>query len=137
MGKRWLVEKGTLFEKEKIFIKWQNGFKKMKRFAMQHVFRLVEETQLEFTKKWKGGAIFMDVEKAFDSVWHDRLRYKLMNGIFQNECPRLALGLSSYDRTRLIDLHALTNVSMIKTKMTTLAVKTFRSLENSVLGIWW
>ena len=41
---------------------------------MEHVFRLVEETQLGFTKKWKGGAIFIDVEKAFDSVWHDGLR---------------------------------------------------------------
>ena len=33
---------------------------------MEHVFRLVEETQLGFTKKWKGGAIFIDVEKAFE-----------------------------------------------------------------------
>ena len=69
----------NFLEKEKFFNKWQNGFRS-KRIAMEHVFRLVEETQLGFTKKWKGGAIFIDVEKAFDSVWHDGLRYKLING---------------------------------------------------------
>ena len=55
--------------------------------------------------------------------------------IFQNECLRLAL--TYYDRARSIDLHDFTNVLMIKTRMTALAVKTFRLLENtSVLRIW-
>ena len=66
---------------------------------MEHVFRLVNETQLGFTKKWKGGAIIIDVEKAFDSVWHDGLRYKLMNGL---SLPRKMVRLISYflsDRT--------------------------------------
>ena len=57
----------NFLEKEKFFDRWQNSFRK-KRIAMEHVFRLEEETQLGFTKKWKGGAIFIDVEKAFDSV---------------------------------------------------------------------
>ena len=51
--------------------------------------------------------------------------------IFQNKCLRLALGLTYYDRARSIDLHDLTNVPMIKNRMTALAVKTFRSLENT------
>ena len=56
--------------------------------------------------------------------------------IFQNKCLRLALGVTYrmrtiLDRMRTIDLHDLTNVPMIKTRMTTLAVKTFRSLENT------
>ena len=78
----------NFLEKEKFFNKWQNGFRN-KRIAMEHVFRLVEETQLGFTKKWKGGAIFIDVEKAFDSVWHDGLRYKLMNGSLPRKMIRL------------------------------------------------
>ena len=45
----------NFLEKEKFFNKWQN---RSKRIAMEHVFRLVEETQLGFTKKWKGGAIY-------------------------------------------------------------------------------
>ena len=47
------------------------------------------------------------------------------------------LGLTYYDRARSIDLHDLTNVPMIKTRMTALAVKTFTSLEtHSALRIW-
>ena len=52
--------------------------------------------------------------------------------IFQNKYLRLALGITYLDRMRTIDLHDLTNVPMIKTRMTALAVKTFRSLENTV-----
>ena len=55
----------NFFEKENSFNKRQNGFRN-KRIAMEHVFRLLEETQLGFIKKWKGGAIFIDVEKTFD-----------------------------------------------------------------------
>ena len=51
--------------------------------------------------------------------------------IFQNKCLRLALGVTYLDRMRTIHLHDLTNVPMIKTRMTALAVKTFRSLENT------
>ena len=51
--------------------------------------------------------------------------------IFQNKCLRLALGITYLDRMRTIDLHDLTNIPMIKTRMTALAVKTFRSLENT------
>ena len=36
-----------------------------------------------------------------------------------------------YDRARSMDLHDLTNVPMIKTRMTALAVKTFISLEDT------
>ena len=51
--------------------------------------------------------------------------------IFQDKRLRLALGITYHDGTRTIDLHDLTNVPMIKTRMTALAVKTFRSLENT------
>ena len=52
-------------------------------------------------------------------------------------CLRLALGVTYLDGMRTIDLHDLTNVPMIKTRMTALAVKTFRSLEtHSVSRIW-
>ena len=51
--------------------------------------------------------------------------------IFQNKCLRLALGITYHDGTRTIDLHDLTNVPMIKTRMTALAGKACRSLENT------
>ena len=97
----------NFLEKEKFFSKWQNGFRS-KRIAMEHVFRLVEETQLGFTKKWKGGAIFIDVEKAFDSVWHDGLRYKLMNGSLPRKMVRL---ISSFLSDRTIKVNCCNNCS--------------------------
>ena len=51
--------------------------------------------------------------------------------IFQNKCLRLALGITYQDGMRTIDLHDLTNIPMIKTRTTALAVKTCRSLENT------
>ena len=51
--------------------------------------------------------------------------------ICQNKCLKLALGLTYYVRTRSMDLHDPTDVPMIKTRMTALAIKTFRSPENT------
>ena len=52
--------------------------------------------------------------------------------IFQNKCLRLALGITYRDGMRTIDLLDFTNLTMIKTRRTALAVKTFlRSLENT------
>ena len=98
----------NFLEKEKFFNKWQNGFRS-KRIAMEHVFRLVEETQLGFTKKWKGGAIIIDVEKAFYSVWHDGLRYKLMNGSLPRKMVRL---ISSFLSDRTIKVNCCNNCSV-------------------------
>ena len=97
----------NFLEKKKFFNKWQNGFRN-KRIAMEHVFRLVEETQLGFTKKCKGGEIFIDVEKAFDSVRHDGLRYKLMNGSLPRKMVRL---ISSFLSDRTIKVNCCNNCS--------------------------
>ena len=48
--------------------------------------------------------------------------------IFQNKCLRLALCITYHNGTRTIDLCDLTNVPLSKTRM---AVKTFKSLENT------
>ena len=45
-----------------------------------------------------GVAVFIDVEKAFDSVWHNGLRYKLMNSELTNTILRL-MSLLISDRT--------------------------------------
>ena len=97
----------NFLEKEQFFNKWQNSFRN-KRIVILHVFRLVEETQPGFTKKWKGGAIFIDVEKAFNSVWHDWLRYKLMNGNLPRKIVRL---ISSFLSDRTIKVNCCNNYS--------------------------
>ena len=45
---------------------------------MEHILRLADDAQIEHSRHHNGAAIFIDVEKAFDSVWHNRLRYKVM-----------------------------------------------------------
>ena len=93
----------NFLEREKFFNKWQNGFRN-KRIAMDQVFRLVEG----FIRKWKGGAICTDVEKTFDSVWHDGLRYKLMNGSLPRKMVRL---ISSFLSARTIKVNCCNNCS--------------------------
>ena len=56
-------------EKEKLFNKWQIGYRD-KTCAMEHILRLADDAQIAHSRHHKGAAIFIDVEKAFDSVWH-------------------------------------------------------------------
>ena len=51
-----------------------------------------------------GVAVFIDVEKAFDSVWHNSLRYKLMNSELPNEIIRLMSSFIS-DRTITVKIN--------------------------------
>ena len=82
---------GTLFEKilanrirseleEKSFFNiWQLGYRN-ERCAMEHILRLTDDTFIAHEANRVGAAVFIDVEKAFDSVWHNGLRHKLMTG---------------------------------------------------------
>ena len=56
---------------------------------MEHVLRLVDDAQIAQTKNQVGAAVFIDVEKSFDSVWHDGLKYKLMNSNLPRKMVRL------------------------------------------------
>ena len=75
-------------EEENFFNLWQIGYRN-KRCAMEHVLRLVDDAQIAQTKKQVGAAVFINVEKAFDSVWHDGLKYKLMNSNLPRKIVRL------------------------------------------------
>ena len=60
----------------KLINKWQRAYL-AKKEANEHVYRL--GTQLKHFRqlKWQTGILLFDVEKAFDSVWHNGIRYKL------------------------------------------------------------
>ena len=47
---------------------------------MEHILRLTDDTLIAHEAKKVGAAVFIDVEKAFDSVWHNGLRHKLITG---------------------------------------------------------
>ena len=58
----------------------QSGFRK-KRSVNDRLFQLTQIVAQQFAKRQtqRLGAIFLDVEKAFDRVWHNGLRFKLLN----------------------------------------------------------
>ena len=57
------------------FSKYQSGFQKSKS-TNDHLFCLSQTIMESFNRGEHVIAAFLDVEKAFDNVWHDGLRYK-------------------------------------------------------------
>ena len=51
---------------------------KQQHSADKQVLRLTEHDKAEFNKNRRTGAVFLDVAKAFDSVWHNGLLRKLI-----------------------------------------------------------
>ena len=56
--------------------KYQSGFRKAKSTDDQ-LFRLSQSIMESFNRGEHVVAAFLDVEKAFDNVWHNRFRYKI------------------------------------------------------------
>ena len=56
---------------------------------MEHVLRLTDDALTGLQANRLGVAVFIDVEKAFDSVWHNGLRYKLMKSELPNKIIRI------------------------------------------------
>ena len=46
--------------------------------ADDHLFRLSKSVVESFNRREHVVAAFLDVEKAFDDVWHNGLRYKIL-----------------------------------------------------------
>ena len=56
--------------------KYQSGFRQVKS-TDDHLFRLSQSVMESFNRREHVVAAFLDVEKAFDNVWHNGLRYKI------------------------------------------------------------
>ena len=63
------LDKGVLHE-------GQAGFR-ISRSCMDNVYTLNEIVQSRLREDKKTYALFLDIQKAYDSVWHDGLWYKL------------------------------------------------------------
>ena len=74
----WVIEQRLRCYLEDIgFInKYQSGFRQAKS-TDDHVFRLSQSVMESFNRREHVVAAFLDVEKAFDNVWHNGLRYKI------------------------------------------------------------
>ena len=55
---------------------YQSGFRQDKS-ADDHLFRLSQSVMESFNRREHVVAAFLGVEKAFDNVWHNGLRYKI------------------------------------------------------------
>ena len=81
--------------------KHQSGFRRAKS-TDDHLFRLSKSIMESFNKGEHVVAAFLDVEKAFDNVWHNGLRYK----IFQLDLPtKMTCWLSDFLVGRLIQVN--------------------------------
>lgn len=77
-----LLERAVLFRLQywmasnSILSPLQCGFRKGRQTA-DHILRLVQNGYSAFNRNENTGAIFIDIEKAFDRVWHNGLLFKL------------------------------------------------------------
>ena len=70
--------------------KYQSGFRQNKS-TDYHLFRLFQSVMESFNRGEHVVAAFLDVEKAFDNVWHNGLRYKIfMLDLPTKMTPRLS-----------------------------------------------
>ena len=56
--------------------KYQSAFRQNKS-TDDHLFRLSQSVMESFNRGERVEAAFLDVEKAFDNVWHNGLKYKI------------------------------------------------------------
>ena len=81
--------------------KHQSDFRKAKS-TDDHLFRLSQSIMESFDRGEHVVAAFLDVEKAFDNVWHNRLRFK----IFQLDLPtKMTRWLSDFLVGQLIQVN--------------------------------
>ena len=81
--------------------KYQSGFRRAKS-TDDHLFRLSQSIMESFNRGEHVVAAFLDVEKAFDNVWHNGLRYK----IFELDLPtKMTRWLSDFLVGRLIQVN--------------------------------
>ena len=97
----------THLEEQEFFNLWQLGYRN-KKCAIEHILRITDDAQTAFTTGHIGAAVFIDVEKAFDSVWHDGLKHKLMNSDLPRKIVRL---MSSFITNRAINVNINNEIS--------------------------
>ena len=87
----------------------QSGFRK-KRSVNDKLFQLTQIVAQQFAKRrtQRLGAIFLDVEKAFDRVWHNGLRFKLLN---LNLPPLLTRWISNFLKDRVVQAYIMGTTS--------------------------
>ncbi|MGL5056694.1 MAG: RNA-directed DNA polymerase, partial [Fusobacteriaceae bacterium] len=79
----------------------QCGFRRNRSTAHQ-LIRVLQTAKEKLNEKKSTGIIFLDVEKAFDRVWHNGLLYKMIKLNFP---PAIVKTVSSFLNERLFSVH--------------------------------
>ena len=93
--------------RKQLINKWQRAYLARKE-ANEHVFRLGTQLRHFRQLRWHTGILLFDVEKAFDSVWHNGIRYKLRGYQLPDYLIRI---LSSFLMDRQITVKINNNTS--------------------------
>ena len=94
-----------------VIIPQQFGFRE-KHSCTQQLLRVMEHATIEINKNRITQLILLDIEKAFDSVWHDALIYKLRT---IDTPPQLTLMIQDYLSNRRMFVSINGEKSSIKT----------------------
>ena len=81
--------------------KYQSGFRQAKS-TDDHLFRLSQSVMESFKRREHVVAAFLDVEKAFDNVWHNGLRYKI---VVLDLLTKMTRWLSDFPVARVIQVN--------------------------------
>ena len=98
----WVIEKRLRkhLEDNGFFSKYQSGFRKSKS-TNDHLFGLSQTIMESFNRGEHVKTAFLDIEKAFDNVWHNGLR----DTIYQLDLPtKLCRWLSDFLAGRIIQV---------------------------------
>ena len=85
----------------------QAGFRKNKN-TMDKIFQLTQIIIQAKNRRHYAAAVFLDIEKAFDKIWHKGLIYKLHN---MNTPPTLTRYINSYLKDRSMHFNILNETS--------------------------
>ena len=88
------------FENSDLFNIFQAGFRP-NLSTITHLLALSEDIYSNFNRKCSSFAVFLDVEKAFDAVWHNGLRFKLRSPCYHIP-PRIVRLLSNFLTNRRV-----------------------------------
>jgi hypothetical protein len=78
----------------------QFGFRARHSTTLQ-CMRLADHVTLNFNNKMSTAAVFLDIEKAFDTTWHSGLLYKLSKLEFSNSLTKLIRSFHSERKFRV------------------------------------
>ena len=81
--------------------KYQSGFRQ-NTSTYDHLFRLSQPVMESFNRREHVVAAFLDIEKVFDSVWHNGLRYKI---VVLDLLTKITHWLSDFSVARVIQVY--------------------------------